>query len=399
VEREKGLGGNLLHIHYSLEGDDVASYLKSLVKRIESNNVHVFTNSEVEKVEGFIGNFKTTIKNREGGQTSQVEHGIVIVATGGKEYKPTEYLYGANKNVITQQELEGRLAGAGIRDAENIVMIQCVGSREPARPYCSRVCCGQAVKNALKLKELNKDANIFILYRDMRTYGLKEDYYRKAREQGVNFIRYEVEAKPEVTEENGRLKVSVLDPVLGRKVVLRPDLLVLSAATIPEANEELARMLKVPLTREGFFLEAHLKLRPVDFATDGIFLCGLAHSPKYMDECIAQANAAVSRAVTILSKDKVQSEGIVSFVNELVCRGCGTCKEICEFGAIELMDRKEGGPKVSNINPLQCKGCGACAAACPSSAITVRHFSDKQLITMLDAALEEPALVGAEKSE
>jgi heterodisulfide reductase subunit A len=262
-------------------------------------------------------------------------------------------------------------------------MIQCVGSRDNERPYCSKVCCSQAIKNALKIKELNPSCNIYILYKDMRTYGFREEFYGQARSQGVLFIRYDDENKPEVVSENGRLRVGVRDPILNEGLVIDAELVALSAAIIPTKNDELARMLKVPLNEDGFFLEAHVKLRPVDFATDGIFVCGLAHSPKPIDESISQAIAAVGRAAIPLSKGYVSVEPIVSRVDEEKCMGCGLCESLCAFNAIRLKSTPSGN-KAENI-PASCKGCGLCAASCPQQAITMHHFTDDEVMAEINA--------------
>jgi heterodisulfide reductase subunit A len=265
-------------------------------------------------------------------------------------------------------------------------MIQCVGSRDEERPYCSRVCCSEAIKNALKIKEINPEANIYILYRDIRTYGFKEDYYTKARQAGIIFIRYDEENKPEIIEgTKDILKIRVIDPVLNERLILTADLLVLSVATVPrEDNEILAKMLKVPLNEDNFFLEAHVKLRPVDFATEGVFLCGLAHCPKFIEESISQANAAASRACTILSKKEILAEGIVASVNENICGGCGICEVLCPYSAIKV-DEEEN---VAKVNEALCKGCGTCCAACPSGAVQQRGFKGEQILSMVGAAVE-----------
>jgi heterodisulfide reductase subunit A len=266
-------------------------------------------------------------------------------------------------------------------------MIQCVGSRCDENPNCSRICCSDAVKNALKVKEVNPDADVFILYKDMRTYGFKEDYYRKAAEEGVIFIRYDDEHKPQVDSQD-RLRVSALDPVLKEEVVIEPDALVLSAGVLPDpSNGRLAGLLKVPLSRDGFFLEAHMKLRPLDFATDGIFLCGMAHGPKAIDESISQACGAAARAMTILSQETLETEGAIAKVDEDLCSGCRMCEGVCEFNAIEMVE--EEGKVHSHVLEELCKGCGVCAATCPSGAITVGHFTDDEILSQVKAALLE----------
>ncbi len=321
VEKSEELGGIAHRIHYTIEGRDVQEYLEELKKKVANDPlIKVFANNEVAEISGYIGNFITTLKSGD-----KLEHGVVIVATGAGELETEEYLCGKNEKVMTQMELEERISSGQIRadDLNTVVMINCVGSREDNRPYCSRVCCSESVKNALKIKEQNPQAQVYVLYRDMRTYGLREDYYREAREKGVIFIRYTEDQKPEVKEVGGKLEVSVMDDVLNQKLILNPDVLALGVATVPlEENKSLAQILKVPLNADGFFLEAHVKLRPVEFATEGIFVCGLAHCPKFIDESITQANAAVSRASTILSKDEIEAEGTIAEVNPALCSVC-----------------------------------------------------------------------------
>jgi heterodisulfide reductase subunit A len=323
----------------------------------------------------------------ENGEKKEIDHGIIIVATGAVEYKPKEYLYGKDNRVLTQHELEEKLANGHFK-AKTVVMIQCVGSRNEERPNCSRICCAQAVKNALKIKELSPETDVYVLYKDVRTYGFKEDYYRDAASKGVLFIRYDDGIKPEVSQENGRLQTSFFEPVFNEWIKIEPDLVVLSVATIPNPdNKRIAEMLKVPLTHEGFFLEAHMKLRPVDFATDGVFLCGMAHSPKFIDESIAQACASAARAATVLSKKALEMEGSIANVNEDLCGGCRICEALCEYGAIEM--KENSGKLRSHIIEALCKGCGVCGSACPTGAINMGHFTDKQILAQIRAALRE----------
>jgi len=394
IEREKELGGNLRKLHFSLEGDNIQELLEATIKKVEQNDlIQVYKDTEIKEVVGYTGNFKTTIKKNNGiAEETVLEHGVIIVATGGEEYKPREYLYGEHEQVITQQELEKNLATNSIEvdKLDNVVMIQCVGSRNQEHPYCSKVCCSQAVKNALKIKEANPSANIYILYKDIRTYGFREEFYAKARSQGVVFIRYDDDHKPEVTAEGDKIRVIVFDPVLGEELAIDPNLVVLSAAIIPSKNDELARLLKVPLNEDRFFLEAHVKLRPVDFATDGIFVCGLAHSPKPIDESISQAIAAAGRAAIPLAKGYVRIEPIISWIDEEKCIGCGLCESLCAFKAIQM--KVKDGVNKAEIIPASCKGCGLCAASCPQRAITVRHFTDDELTAQLDVL----ALTGVE---
>ena len=402
VEREKELGGKLRHIYYTLDTGDVQRYLAELIGKVTSHPlIHVYTQAHIEEISGNVGKFRTTLVSGNGRKESVVlEHGVVIVATGGLEHRPTEYMHGEDPRVITQLDLEAMLASEsrmtqdGRRfpdECKQVVMIQCVESRQPDRPYCSRICCGEAIKNALKIKEQSPQTNVFVLYRDIRSYGFKEDQYRRAREQGVIFVPYEVEEKPRVTQEqvDGRqvLRVRTWDPAMNGDLVIDADLMVLSVATKPPPdNGALAQMLKVPLNDDGFFLEAHAKLRPVDFATEGIFVCGLAHAPKYMDEHITQANAAASRACTILTKEIIEAEGTIPRVNIARCTACGVCELICAFKAIEVkvVDERRG-TMAAQVNEALCKGCGACAAGCRSGAVDLQGFTDAQIMAVIEA--------------
>jgi len=381
VEREKELGGNLRHIYYLLGSEDPQERLGSIIRGISENEkVHVYLDAELADIDGYVGNFRTTLNCD--GDRKEIEHGIVIVATGAVEYKPTEYLYGADERVITQRELEEELAKGNL-EAGTVLMIQCVGSRNEERPNCSRVCCAQAVKNALRIKDVSPETDVYILYKDIRTYGFKEDYYREAASKGVLFIRYDDESKPKVTRENGKLEVSVWEPVVKSWIHFEPDLLALSVATIPNPdNQRIAQMLKVPLSKDAFFLEAHVKLRPIDFATEGIFLCGLAHSPMLIEETISQACGAAGRAMTILSKETMDVEGSIASIDENLCIGCGLCTSLCPYSAIE---KDEMG--IARVIGALCKGCGTCGASCPKRAITMGYFADEQIIAQGLAAL------------
>jgi heterodisulfide reductase subunit A len=387
VEREEEFGGHLRTIHYLLDGKDPKKELSALAKAVMKNDkIHVHLGAEVDKVSGFVGNFKSHIRQKNG-EGKEIEHGIVIVATGATEYRPIEYLYGKSPDIMTQHELEEKIANAEFK-AKNVVMIQCVGARNEERPNCARICCGQAIKNALKIKEVSPDTEVYVLYKDMRAYGFKEDYYRDAATKGVLFVNYEDARKPQVANDNGKLRVTFWEPVLKEEVQIEPDLVVLSAATIPNPdNKRLAEMLKVPLTKDGFFLEAHMKLRPVDFATEGIFLCGMVHSPKYIDESIAQACGAAARATTILSKPTLEMEGIVANVDEDLCSGCRICEYLCPYGAIEMKDKD--GKTVAHVIEALCKGCGACGTACPTKAILMGHFTNEEILAQVKAALVE----------
>jgi heterodisulfide reductase subunit A len=391
VEKDADLGGMARRISYTLEGMDVQEHLNSLVRKIYQHPlIRVSHNATITDVSGYVGNFVTTVSSE--GQVKEIPHGIAILATGAQEYKPTEYLYGQDDRVITQLELEGEIANGNekVTDAQSLVMIQCVGCRQEDKNYCSRVCCGQAVKNALKLKELNSEMDIHVLFRDMRTYGFKEDYYREAAEKDIKFIRFDPENKPEVTtgKEDGRdvLKITVPDPVLGQKLELSADLLTLSAAVDPaESAKEIASLFKVSFNPDGFFQEAHVKLRPVDFAADGVFLCGSAQYPKHISETISQAYGAAGRAISILAGDSVTASGAVCDVDENNCIACGACITACTYDAITFVDTPKG--KKARVEAILCKGDGLCNAKCPTKAIYLKHYTDDEIFAQIDQAI------------
>ncbi len=391
IEKEKELGGNARNICYTLEGEDVQEYLKELIDKVYKNPyLHVFTDAEIVNATGYVGNFETTVKS--GNRVVEIKHGATVIATGSKEYTPTEYLYGENDKVLTQNELEYKLVKdeSFLADKEAVVMIQCVGCRNEDRNYCSRICCSRAVKNALKIKELNPDTDVYILYRDMRMYGFREDYYREAANKDIRFIRYEADEKPIVVpgKEEGRdvIKVTVPEYILGKKLELNADVLALSTAVVPdEQNVELAKTFKVALSPDGFFQEAHVKLRPVDFGADGVFLCGLAHYPKHIQESVNQAYGAAGRVLTLLSHDTVKASGAVCEVDEKRCMGCGACLEVCTYGAIEFYEVKRA--KKVRVNPVLCKGDGLCTSKCPTGAIDLKHFKTEQLMSEIDALI------------
>jgi len=392
VENQEQLGGNLRHIYSLLDGDDPQQKLKSTIEKVNAHpNIDVYLKSIVSDVEGSVGNFKSTIQSN--GDGKQVSHGVVIVATGAEQYEPTEYLYGKNPRVLTQRTLEQWLSEdkAELKDVKSVVMIQCVGSRDETRPYCSRVCCSEAVKNAIVIKNKYPETNVYILYRDIRTYGLLEEYYTQARSKGVRFIRYEEDKKPEVSANNGRFKVSCVDPVLNVPISIDSDLVVLAAAIVPgESLSEVGKLYKLSLNQDKFFLEAHMKLRPVDFATDGVFMCGLAHCPKSVEESIAQADAAAARAATILSKDEIELEATISEVVDENCDGCAYCIDPCPYSALTLIEYMYKGDikKTVERDAALCKGCGVCMATCPKKGIFIRSFKLEQLSAMVEAALE-----------
>ncbi|MBN2493759.1 MAG: CoB--CoM heterodisulfide reductase iron-sulfur subunit A family protein [Deltaproteobacteria bacterium] len=379
VEKDEQLGGHARRLFRSLQGEDVKAFLAQTIRKIESDErISVHLGTEVERIDGYVGNFHTRLSDG-----SDVDHGVVVVATGGEEYRGKDYLYGQDARVLTQTELEERLGGDGeaLQGLESVVMIQCVGSRDEQNPYCSRICCGTALKNALWLLDRDPDTRIFVLCRDVRAYGLMEPRYQEARERGVVFVRYEPDARPQVSNAGGSLQVRLKDEILGEKILLRPDLVVLSTGiTARPGNKPLSQSLKVPLDADGFFLEAHVKLRPVDFATDGVFVCGLAHYPKDIGESISQARAAASRAATVLARDEIESEGKIARVDEALCSGCGACTEVCAYGAVKI-DADSG---LATVNAALCKGCGTCAATCRVGAVDLSGFSDAQLAAVLE---------------
>ncbi len=399
LEKDTDLGGTARRIHYTLDGMDVQAYLGDLVRRVYQHPlIDVNTDAVIEEATGYVGNFVTRVKSGIG--VTEIKHGATVVATGADEYKPTEYLYGEDDRVLTQLELGERIANEEEKliTSQSLVMIQCVGCRQADKDYCARICCSHAIKNALKLKKVNPAMDITILFRDIRTYGISEDYYREASNNDVKFVRYEPENKPQVeaAEEEGRpvLRITLPDYVLGQRLALDADYLVLSAAAIPPAgNRELSQLFKVTLGPDDFFKEAHVKLRPVEFGTDGVFLCGMAHYPKHIPESINQAYGAASRALTLLSHDIVTVSGSVCEVKEYDCVSCGACITVCTYGAIEFRETAQG--RKAWVNPVLCKGDGLCSAKCPTNAIFLKHFTDDDLLSQIDEAFsEEEILLG-----
>ncbi len=386
LEKEDRLGGNLWNLHYTLDGQDVQNLLKSTIERVMNHPmIHTMKNATVVDSTGNKGNFTTGVKVN--GEYQKIQHGVIVLATGAYEHKPTEFLYGEDPKVVTQLELENKIVtkSADVANAKKVVMIQCVGSRNQDRPNCSRTCCATAVKNALKLKELNPATEITVLYRDVRTYGLAEPYYAKAREKGVLFVRYEQEEKPEVKKNGNGLTVSFQDKIIRERVEIKPDLVVLSASTHARDNEDIAGVLKLPRTLEGFFLEAHMKLRPVDFPSDGMYLAGGAHGPKLITETLSQASAAASRACTILTKEKMMVGGVVAVVDGERCAACLTCVRVCPYDVPVINLNGE-----AEIDVAKCKGCGSCMAECPALAIELMHFREAQIWAKADALTSTP---------
>ncbi len=383
VEKTSILGGAARNLTKTWKGQDVQEYLSKLIDKIEKHpDIDVLLNAEVSAVSGFVGNFETQIS--VGGTTKNIAHGAVIIATGGQAVDTDEYLYGKNPNVTRWHDLEND--PDKLKTAESVVFIQCVGSRDENRPYCSRICCTASVSQAISIKEENPDTDVYILYRDMRTFGERETLYKQAREKGVIFVRYSLDKKPTVTEIDGGLEVGVFDPILQRSIMIQADLVNLATAIQPAENDKISEFYKIPLNAENFFMEAHAKLRPVEFATDGIFLCGLTHYPKSIEESISQAMAAASRAATVLSKDSIQISPLVSQVDAEGCIGCGLCEEVCLFNAIVLEEVEGKGYRAQNI-PASCKGCGLCAASCPQMTIDMLHFRGQQIWESVCAAM------------
>jgi heterodisulfide reductase subunit A len=391
VEKDADLGGMARKIHYTLEGLDVQAYLNDLVRKVYQHPlIHVYTDATITEATGYVGNFITKLKSERG--ITEIKHGAAVISVGADVYRPAEYLYGEDDRVMTQLELEERITKGDekVTHAESLVMIQCVGCRNEDRNYCSRICCGESIKNALKLKELNPKMDIYILFRDIRTYGFKEDFYKEASDKDVKFIRYEPQDKPKVgtVKEAGKsiLRVTLPDYILGKGLAIDADIVALAAAVIPSAAaKEVAELFKVNLSPDGFFKEAHVKLRPVEFGTDGVYLCGNAHYPKYMAETMNQAYGAAGRVLTLLSHDTVTASGAVCEVNEKKCIGCGACVSVCTYSAIEFRETRQG--KKAVVNPILCKGDGLCNAKCPTGAIRLKHFTDEEILSEIDAAL------------
>ncbi|MGM0540188.1 MAG: FAD-dependent oxidoreductase, partial [Thermodesulfobacteriota bacterium] len=391
LEKDTDLGGTARRLHYTLDGLDVQAYLREIVQKVYQHPlIHVYTDAVITEASGYVGNFITKVRSERG--AAEIKHGATVIAIGADEYKPTEYLYGQDDRVMTQLELEDRIIKEeqGLINSQSLVMIQCVGCRQEDRDYCARVCCSNAIKNALKLKDVNPEMDIYILFRDIRTYGFFEDYYREASEKDVRFIRYEADDKPQVeaVEEEGRpvLRVTTTDPILGQKIALDADYITLSAAVIPHAeNREMAHLFKVTLGPDGFFKEAHVKLRPVEFAAEGVYICGMAHFPKHIPEAINQANGAAGRALTLLSHDIVTASGSVCEVDHQKCVACGACIAACTYSAIEFHETPLG--KKAVVNPVICKGDGLCNVKCPTGAIRLKHFTDEEVLSQIDAAV------------
>jgi len=384
VEKSDVLGGNALMLNKTHKGEAVPGFVSELASRLKSEKrITLHENAIVTNVDGFIGNFKTEVTN--GSSQETIEHGVAILATGASEYKPGEYLYGEHDGVVTHLEMDDLLRhnDPRLEKAKTVAFIQCVGSRNEEHPYCSKVCCTHTVETALELKRRDPDVQIYVLYRDMRTYGEREDLYREARAKGVVFVRYSKRERPVVTPDGETVNIEFRDPILDRPLAIQADVLCLATAIVSHRDQGLAQFFKVPMDADGWFLEAHQKLRPVDFANDGVFLCGMAHYPKPIDESIAQARAAASRALTVLAMDTIKVGGIVSVIDPELCSGCLACINVCPYGAISFDHDK----KVAEVNEALCKGCGACAATCPSEAPVLMGFNNSEIYAQIRGAL------------
>jgi heterodisulfide reductase subunit A-like polyferredoxin len=386
VEKEQELGGFSRRLHHTIEGGDIPGYLERLQSEVlAEERIEVLTGARIAGFGGFKGNFKTRVVVGPGREEHNVDHGVIVVATGATEYRPKEFLYGESDRVVTQVELADRIEKKGAAGLSTVAMIQCIGSRNEENPECSRICCQNAVKNALHIKSLNPEAQVVVMYRDLRTYGLLEDYYRMAREKGVLFIRFDPEGPPSVQKEGDGLTVTVRDHVLGRDLRIKVDLLALSAGMRAEDTTELSSIMKLNRNPEGYFMEAHVKLRPVDMPGEGIFLCGTAHAPKLISEAISQAHAAASRATAFLALGKIKLSAITAEVDTDHCVRCLTCVRSCPFG-VPVFDEKE---HVIVIDEALCHGCGVCAGICPRKAIRLNFYEDDQLLCKIDSLLAE----------
>ncbi len=390
LEKTDTLGGNAWNLRSTYKDEKIKPYLTSLIKKVESHEkIRIIKNAELKSVEGSVGNFVSEIEIN--GKKETLRYGVAIIATGAKELKPSEYMYGEDERILTHLELDQLLMEdeKKIRDAKSILFIQCVGSRNSERPYCSRVCCTHTVENAIHLKRMNPDMNIYVLYRDMRTYGDREDLYKEARDMGVMFIHYDLGRKPKVLKENEELLVEVFDPISQLPLKIYVDYLVLASAIIPNENNEIVELFKFSVNEDGFYNEAHPKLRPVDMAVDGLFVAGLCNYPKPIEESIAQAKAASARASVLLSKEEMELDAIKSYVTEN-CDGCALCIDVCPYQAISLEEREENGRIIKKVRTdiALCKGCGMCEATCPKGGILVHGFTIDQIRAQVDAIIE-----------
>ncbi|MDL1966971.1 MAG: FAD-dependent oxidoreductase [Deltaproteobacteria bacterium] len=387
IEKTDKLGGHALKLRKTFKGEDVTSYVKELIDKVENHPlIDVCFNSEVKHTDGYAGNFSTRIAISSSTETKKIKHGITIMSTGADFFRTSEYLYGKNPRVLSWFQLDKMLDEKPneIKKANAWVFILCVGSREPERPYCSKICCSNAIQNALELKKVNPDMEIYVLYRDMRTYGLREGLYTDAQDKGIVFIRYKLDGKPEVEEDrDGRLKVRIFDNILGEDLIIQTDFITLQTAIVPGNHDNLAKLFNLPVNQDGFFKEAHQKFRPVEFFAKGIYLAGLVHSPKPIDEAISQAQAAAAKAVTVLSKEYITTSNEVASIDLKLCVACLTCARICPFGAVIITGMGE-----PYVEPAKCRGCGICVVECPTRAMVLEHFKNDSILTKCKALLE-----------
>ncbi len=402
IEKEPRLGGNARRLYRTLEGLDVQAYLSDLIERVQAHpRVHVYTGAQIVEVSGYVGNFVTRVRVGEGREEA-IRHGAAVIAIGAEEYRPREYLYGEHPRVVTNREFEERLVRGDreVTGAGTVVMIQCVGCRNEERNYCARVCCSHSVKNALGLKEANPGAEVYVLFRDMRTYGFREDRYREASAKGVQFIRYEPGERGPKVEGGGseKVRVEAWDPVLEKELLIEADWVVLAAGVVPAGDRgEIAKQFKATLSPDKFFQEAHVKLRPVDFGAEGVYLCGMAHYPKHIGEVVNQAYGAAGRVVTLLSNDTVVAQGAVCDVDANACVACGACISVCAYGAIRF--EESGRSRWAVVSPALCKGDGLCNTVCPTGAIQLRHYTDAQLLGQMQGLVCEPEEEPAEAAD
>jgi heterodisulfide reductase subunit A len=396
VEKEAEVGGMLRNLdRLAPTNADPQTVISRYLERIKANaKIHLYTSATLKSIDGYFGNFDVTVT--VGDQEDAFKAGTVVVATGAEEMKPEGlYGYGELPNVITQGQLEVMLKDNRLPETRDAVIINCVGSRGQRVSYCNRICCMVGIKNAIALKERFPESNVSVLHNDIEVYGvIQEEWYKKARAMGVRFRKYGPERRPEVTSDNGRLKVKTYFELMQRDLEIPADIVVLSSPLVQtQGGLDLAKMLRVPVGQDKFFFEAHVKLRPVDFATDGIYVCGAAQGPKDIAESVAQAHAAASHAVNPMKRQTVKTEAITSSVDQDACIGCGFCAWVCPFGAVEMVvdDRKRW---VSSINAALCKGCGACAAGCPTLAIGTQHFTEDQTLAQIKAAFPQASKPG-----
>ncbi len=383
VERSDFLGGQAVKLFQTAKGESIQAKLAELVSEVNSDsNITVHLNTNLTDVQGFVGNFESTLTT--GGSAQTLKHGVAIMATGAYPYQPVEYSYGKDPRIVTSQELDKKFIenDPAIKDLKSAVFIQCVGSRNSERPYCSRLCCTHSIDNAIELKKRNPDMNIYVLYRDIRSYGEREYLFREARELGVIFIRHSLDSLPQLSIDGGKIMIKTMDHVLHRPLEIEADLVSLATAILPYRDETVAQFFKLPMNDNGFFVERHAKLGPSEFATDGVFLCGMAHYPKPIDEAVSQAKAAASRAITLLARETIHTSGQVASVNTALCSSCGVCVSVCPYSAPSFIEEGRDAGK-AKINPVLCKGCGLCVGSCRSGAINHRGFDTDQIFAQL----------------